>query len=32
LRAPTLDMEKRGRTDVTSAQFGVKAKQPPRWR
>ena len=32
LRAPTRDMEKRGRPDVTSAQFGVKAKQPPRWR
>jgi len=32
LRAPTRDMEKRARTDVISAQFGVKAKQPPRWR
>jgi len=31
LRAPTLDAEKRARTDVTSAQFGVKVKQPPRW-
>jgi len=31
LRAPTTDAEKRGRTDVTSAAFGVTAKQPPRW-
>lgn len=31
LRAPTLDPEKRARTDVTSALFGVKGKQPPRW-
>jgi carbonic anhydrase len=31
LRAPTLDPEKRTRTDVTSAQFGVNEKQPPRW-
>ncbi|MCF7989093.1 MAG: carbonic anhydrase [Thiohalocapsa sp.] len=31
LRAPTLDADKRARTDVTSDQFGVKAKQPPRW-
>ena len=31
LRAPTRDPEKRARTDVTSAQFGVKVKQPPRW-
>ena len=31
LRAPTRDTEKRARTDVTSAQFGVKEKQPPRW-
>jgi len=31
LRAPTLDPEKRARTDVTSAQFGVNEKQPPRW-
>ncbi|MHB0991884.1 MAG: beta-class carbonic anhydrase [Burkholderiales bacterium] len=31
LRAPTLDQEARARTDVTSAQFGVKAKQPARW-
>lgn len=31
LRAPTRDPEKRARTDVTSAQFGVKGKQPPRW-
>lgn len=31
LRAPTLDPEKRTRTDVTSDQFGVKGKQPPRW-
>jgi carbonic anhydrase len=31
LRAPTLDAEQRARTDVTSAQFGVTAKQPARW-
>jgi carbonic anhydrase len=31
LRAPTLDAEKRERTDHTCAQFGIKAKQPPRW-
>jgi carbonic anhydrase len=31
LRAPTQDAEKRARTDVTSAQFGVTQKQPPRW-
>lgn len=31
LRAPTLDAEKRARTDVTSTQFGVKEKQPSRW-
>jgi len=31
LRAPTRDPEKRARTDVTSAPFGVKGKQPPRW-
>lgn len=31
LRAPTRDAEKRARTDVTSDQFGVKGKQPPRW-
>lgn len=31
LRAPTLDADKRTRTDVSSRQFGVKAKQPPRW-
>jgi len=31
LRAPTRDTEKRARTDVTCAQFGVKAKQPNRW-
>ena len=31
LRAPTRDPEKRARTDVTSAQFGVKVKQLPRW-
>ncbi|MHB1322119.1 MAG: beta-class carbonic anhydrase [Acidithiobacillus ferrivorans] len=30
LRAPTRDPEKRARTDVTSDQFGVKGKQPPR--
>lgn len=31
LRAPTLDAGKRARTDVTSDQFGVSGKQPPRW-
>lgn len=31
LRAPTRDAEKRARTDVASAQFGVKEKQPRRW-
>lgn len=31
LRAPTLDAEKRLRTDVTSDVFGVTAKQPVRW-
>jgi carbonic anhydrase len=31
LRAPTFDAEKRARTDVTSSQFGVSKKQPPRW-
>lgn len=31
LRAPTQDAGKRERTDVVSTQFGVKAKQPPRW-
>ena len=31
LRPPTKDAEKRARTDVTSAAFGVTAKQPPRW-
>jgi len=31
LRAPTQEAEKRARTDVTAAQFGVKGKQPPRW-
>ncbi len=31
LRAPTRDAEKRARTDVTAAQFGVKEKQPSRW-
>jgi len=31
LRAPTKDAARLGRTDVTSAQFGVKGKQPPRW-
>ena len=31
LRAPTRDAEKRARTDVTAAQFGISAKQPPRW-
>ena len=32
LRAPTQDSEKRSRTDATSVQFGVKEKQPPRWK
>lgn len=32
LRVPTLDPEKRATTDVTSAQFAVTDKQPPRWR
>ena len=32
LRAPTQDAEKRSRTDVTSAQFGVETPQPARWR
>ena len=31
LRAPTQDADKRARTDVTSAQFGVDAPQPSRW-
>lgn len=31
LRAPTRDPEKRARTDVTSAQFGVTQRQPERW-
>jgi len=31
LRAPTQEAEKRGRTDVTSSQFGVQDKQPVRW-
>jgi carbonic anhydrase len=31
LRPPTLDAEKRARTDVTAEQFGVSAKQPGRW-
>ncbi len=31
LRAPTSDPDKRARTDVTAAQFGVAAKQPARW-
>lgn len=31
LRAPTKDPQKRERTDVTAAQFGIKGKQPPRW-
>lgn len=31
LRAPTQDAEKRDRTDVTAAQFGVGKSQPPRW-
>ncbi|SDW19901.1 beta-class carbonic anhydrase [Thiocapsa roseopersicina] len=32
LRPPVLDEEKRARTDVTSAQFGVTTPQPNRWR
>src|SRR5687768_454166 len=31
LRAPRRDAEKRARTDVTSAQFGIQGKQPSRW-
>lgn len=31
LRAPTVDSEKRLRTDVTSTVFGVTGKQPNRW-
>jgi len=31
LRPPTLDADKRLRTDVSSTQFGVKQAQPPRW-
>lgn len=31
LRSPTLDTEKRLRTDVSTAQFGVKKAQPQRW-
>lgn len=31
LRPPTHDADKRARTDVTAAQFGIKGKQPPRW-
>lgn len=31
LRAPTLDPEKRARTDATSQPFKVQGKQPPRW-
>ncbi|NIR60161.1 MAG: carbonic anhydrase [Gammaproteobacteria bacterium] len=31
LRAPTQNAEERARTDVTAAQFGIKAKQPTRW-
>jgi carbonic anhydrase len=31
LRAPTLDPEKRLRTDVVSSAFGVAEKQPDRW-
>lgn len=31
LRPPTLDSEKRARTDVTSSQFGVVKPQPSRW-
>jgi len=31
LRAPTLDPEKRLRTDVVSSAFGVTNKQPDRW-
>ena len=32
LRAPTLDPEKRARTDATTAPYGVKGSQPPRWK
>jgi carbonic anhydrase len=32
LRPPTREADKRARTDVTSAQFGVSNAQPPRWR
>jgi carbonic anhydrase len=32
LRAPTLDPEKRLRTDVVSSAFGVASKQPDRWK
>ena len=31
LRAPTLDPEKRQRTDVASTAFGVAGRQPDRW-
>ncbi len=31
LRAPTMDPAARARTDVMAQQFGVQAKQPPRW-
>lgn len=31
LRAPTLDADKRLRTDVSSSAFGVQGKQPNRW-
>lgn len=31
LRAPSLDAERRGCTDVRSEQFGVTGRQPPRW-
>jgi carbonic anhydrase len=31
LRAPTLDAEKRLRTDISSNAFGVQGKQPGRW-
>ena len=31
LRPPTLDAEKRFRTDFCSTQFGVEQAQPPRW-
>ncbi len=31
LRAPTQDPNKRARTDATTADYGVKDKQPPRW-